>query len=166
MQLISEILNQISITPIGIIRSPYKESKEIPIQGRFKNDVQAFIELKNEYVKGLKDLDKFSHAILIYYFHKSTKTNIIGKPFLEDENHGIFAIRSPHRPNHIGFSIVKIQSIQGNKLYFTDVDMIDGTPLLDIKPYVKYFDSREEVVSGWLDKHFKNGTIPDKTIIG
>ena len=113
----------------------------------------------------MKDLDKFNHCILIYYFHKSDKETIEGKPFLEDEKHGIFAIRSPHRPNHIGFSVVKIQRIQGNKLYFTQVDMIDGTPLLDIKPYVKHFDSREDVISGWLDKHFKNGKIPDKTII-
>jgi len=151
--------------PIGKINSPYKESKEIPIQGRFKDDVEAYVELKKEYVKGLKDLDKFSHCILIYYFHKSNKLTIEGKPFLEDEKHGIFAIRSPHRPNHIGLSIVKIKRIQNNKLYFTEVDMINETPLLDIKPYVKYFDNREAVISGWIDKHFKNGKIPDRTII-
>ncbi len=156
---------QIVMYPIGKIYSPYKKSKDIPIQGRFKDGVEAFIEVKKEYVKGLKDLDKFSHCIVIYYFHKSNKITIKGKPFLEDETHGIFAIRSPHRPNHIGFSVVKIQRIEGNKLYFTQVDMIDRTPLLDIKPYVKYFDSREDVVSGWLDKHFQNGKIPDKTII-
>jgi tRNA (adenine37-N6)-methyltransferase len=158
-------MSKIIMDPIGTIYSPYKESKDIPIQGRFKDDVEAFLELKNEYVKGLKDLDMFSHCILIYYLHKSTKITIVGKPFLEDDTHGIFAIRSPHRPNHIGFSVVKIQRIQGNKLYFTQVDMIDGTPLLDIKPYVRFFDSREDVVSGWLEKHFKNGEIPDKTII-
>ena len=156
---------QIVMYPIGKICSPYKKSKEIPIQGRFKDDIEAYIELKKEYVNGLKDLDNFSHCILIYYFHKSNKITIEGKPFLEDKNHGIFAIRSPHRPNHIGFSVVKIQRIEGNKLYFTQVDMIDGTPLLDIKPYVKYFDSREDVISGWLEKHFKNGKIPNKTII-
>jgi tRNA-Thr(GGU) m(6)t(6)A37 methyltransferase TsaA len=150
---------------IGKIHSPYKKSKEIPIQGRFKDDVEACIELKKGYVKGLKDLDRFSHCILIYYFHKSDKETIEGKPFLEDEKHGIFAIRSPHRPNHIGLSIVKIQRIKKNKLYFTEVDMINGTPLLNIKPYVKYFDSREGVISGWLEKHFKNGKIPDRTII-
>ena len=158
-------MTEILLQPIGTIYSPYKESKDIPIQGRFKNNVEACIELKKQYVKGLKDLEKFSHCILIYYFHKSKTVTIEGKPFLEDQNHGIFAIRSPHRPNHIGFSVVKIQKIQGNKLYFTQVDMIDGTPLLDIKPYVKYFDSREDVISGWLEKHFKNGKIPDKTII-
>jgi tRNA-Thr(GGU) m(6)t(6)A37 methyltransferase TsaA len=159
-------MNQITMHPIGIIYSPYKESKEIPIQGRFKDDVEAWIELKKEYAKGLKDLDKFSHCILIYFFHKSNKLTIEGKPFLEDEKHGIFAIRSPHRPNHIGLSIVKIQRIKGNKLYFTQVDMINGTPLLDIKPYVKYFDSREDVISGWLEKHFKNGKIPDRMFKG
>ena len=161
----AKMKKMISLKPIGIIHSPYKECKDIPIQGRFKNDVEAWIELKKEYISGLKDLDKFSHAILIYYFHKSDQENIEGKPFLEDVNHGIFAIRSPHRPNHIGFSIVKIKSIKKNKVYFTQVDMIDGTPLLDIKPYIKYFDSREYVVSGWLEKHFKDGKIPDKTIL-
>ncbi|KYK21957.1 tRNA-Thr(GGU) m(6)t(6)A37 methyltransferase TsaA [Thermoplasmatales archaeon SG8-52-4] len=158
-------MDQIKMHPIGIIHSPYKESENIPIQGRFKDKVEAWIELKNKYVKGLKDLDKFSHAILLYYLHKSDKENIEGKPYLEDKNHGIFAIRSPHRPNHIGLSIVKIKNIKENKLYFTRVDMIDGTPLLDIKPFVKYFDTQEDVVSGWLDKHFKNGKIPDKTIV-
>jgi len=157
-------MNQIKLHPIGEIHSPYKESKDIPIQGRFKDNIEAWVELNEEYVKGLRDLDKFSHAILIFYFHKSDKESIEGKPFLEDEKHGIFAIRSPHRPNHIGFSVVKIKKIDGNKLYFTQVDMIDGTPLLDIKPYVKYFDSRENVISGWLDKHFKNGKIPNKVI--
>ena len=158
-------MKQIRIHPIGMIHSPYKKSKEIPIQGRFKDDVEAWLELKGGYVKGLKDLDKFSHCILIYYFHKSNKITIEGKPFLEDDKHGIFAIRSPHRPNHIGVSVVKIQRVQRNKLYFTEVDMIDGTPLLDIKPYVNYFDNRKDVISGWLDKHFKNGKITDRTLI-
>ena len=158
-------MNQIIMYPIGVIHSPYKEGKDIPIQGRFKDDVEAWVELNDEYAKGLNDLENFSHCILLYYFHKSHKENIEGKPFLEEDKHGIFAIRSPHRPNHIGVSIVKIKSINGNKLYFTEVDMFDGTPLLDIKPYVKHFDSREYAVSGWLDKHFKSGKIPDKTII-
>ena len=158
-------MNKIIMHHIGIIHSPYKEKKDIPIQGRFKDNVEAWVELKEKYVKGLKDLDKFSHAIILYYFHKSDKETIEGKPFLEEVEHGIFAIRSPNRPNHIGFSVVKIKHIKENKLYFNQVDMIDGTPVLDIKPYVKYFDSRENVVSGWLDKHFKNGKIPDKNLI-
>jgi len=158
-------MNKITMHPIGKIYSPYKKSKDIPIQGIFKSDVEAFLELEQEYVKGLKDLDKFSHCMLFYYLHKSDKETIEGRPFLEDEKHGIFAIRSPHRPNHIGFSVVEIKRIRGNRLYFTQVDMIDGTPLLDIKPFIKYFDIRENVVSGWLDKHFKNGRIPDRAII-
>jgi tRNA-Thr(GGU) m(6)t(6)A37 methyltransferase TsaA len=158
-------MENINMKPIGIIHTPYKTTTDIPIQGRFKENVKAIVEIKKNYVKGLKDLDKFSHAILLYYLHKSNKENIEGKPYLEDEKHGIFAIRSPHRPNHIGLSIVKIKNIKENKLYFTHVDMIDGTPLLDIKPFVKYFDNQEDVISGWLDKHFKNGKIPDKTII-
>ncbi len=155
-------MNRITMNPIGIIYSPYKESKDVPIQGRFKEDIEAYLELKNRFIPGLKDLDEFSHCMLIYYLHKSKRETITGKPFLEDTIHGIFAIRSPHRPNHIGLSVVKIKRIKDNRLYFTGVDMINETPLLDIKPYIKHFDDREEVKSGWLDKHFKNGKIPDR----
>ena len=158
-------MDQIIMHPIGKICSPYKENTDIPIQGTFKSDVEAWIELKDKYAGGLKDLDEFSHAIILYYFHKSQREEIEGRPFLEQDKHGIFAIRSPHRPNHIGLSIVKIKRIEANKLYFTEVDMLDGTPVLDIKPYVKYFDSRDNVKSGWLDKHFKDGNIPDETIL-
>jgi len=158
-------MDKIIIHPIGIIHSPYKESKDIPIQGTFKDKIEAWLELKDKYVKGLKDLDKFSHAIIIYYFHKSQREEIEGKPFLEHDKHGIFAIRSPNRPNHIGFSIVKIRSIKENKMYFTEVDVLDGTPLLDIKPYIEYYDIRNNIVSGWLEKHFKNGHIPSRVII-
>ena len=86
---------------------------------------------------------------MIGYFHKSNREDIEGEPFLERNKQGIFAIRSP---NHTGISIVKIKSIRGNKMHFTGVDVLDGTPLLDIKPYVKYFDNRDDVVSGWIDK--------------
>jgi len=158
-------MEQIEMAPIGIIHSPYKDSIDIPIQGTFRSDVEARIELKDKYAGGLKDLDEFSHAIILYYFHKSQREEIEGRPFLESDKHGIFAIRSPHRPNHIGFSIVKIKKIEANKMYFTEVDVLDGTPVLDIKPYVKYFDSRDDVRCGWLDKHFKDGDIPDKTIL-
>ncbi len=156
---------KIVITPIGTIHSPYKQPKDMPIQGKFKPDVIAYVELKEQYIPGLKDLDNFSHIILIYYFHKSQKQDLQSTPFLEDESHGIFAIRSPHRPNHIGLSIVKLESIQGNKIYFSQVDMLDGTPVLDIKPYVKQFDSRENAFSGWIEKHFEKNNIPDRTIL-
>ena len=153
-------MNRVKISPIGFIYSPYKETRDIPIQGKYNNNVEGWVELKNEFICGLKDLDQFSHAFFLYLFHKTDKINIEAKPFLENKKHGIFAIRSPHRPNHIGLSIVKIKSIKGNKIYFTGVDMLNGTPLLDIKPFVSYFDNRENTNSGWLEKHFKNGKRP------
>lgn len=156
---------KIELKPIGIIHTLYHGSKDIPIQGKFKPEGDGYINLEAQYTRGLQDLDGFSHAILIYYFHQSKKENLEGKPYLEDETHGIFAIRSPHRPNHLGMSIVKIKEIKSNKIYFTEADMLDGTPLLDIKPYIKYFDCREDVISGWVDKHFENGKIPDRTIL-
>ncbi len=158
-------LNRIELTPIGIIHTPYTEPKDMPIQGRFKDDVEGWLELKEEYVPGLRDLDGFSHLIIIYHFHRSDREEVQGQPYLEDESHGIFAIRSPHRPNHLGLSIVRLQRIEGNRIYFTEVDMLDGTPLLDIKPYVEHFDRREDVRSGWVDKHFEDGAAPDETII-
>lgn len=158
-------MNQIIMHPIGIIHSPYKESRYMPIQGTFDTEVEAWLELKDEYTKGLKDLEEFSHAIIIYYFHRSHREDVEGRPFLEKRKRGIFAIRSPHRPNHIGLSIIRIKRVTQNRVYFTEVDVLDGTPLLDIKPYVKYFDNRENAVSGWLEKHFKDKKIPDKTII-
>ncbi len=159
-------MDKIELTPIGIIRTPYAEAKDMPIQGRFKEDVEGWIDLKEQYVPALKDLEGFSHLILIYYFHRSDREELQGRPFLEDETHGIFAIRSPHRPNHLGLSIVRLQRIEGNRVYFTEVDMLDGTPLLDIKPYVEHFDHREGVRSGWLDKHFAEEKPPERTILG
>ena len=151
--------------PIGIIHSPYRENKDIPIQGIFKGEVEAWVKLKEKYAGGLKDLDGFSHAIILYYFHKSQRQEIDGQPFLEQNKHGIFAIRSPHRPNHIGLSVVKIKKIEANKMYFTEVDVLNQTPVLDIKPYVKYFDNRDNVRCGWLDKHFKDDNIPGQAIL-
>jgi len=158
-------MGEIVMHPIGVIHSPYKERKDMPIQGVFRSNVQAYVELEEKYIDGLKDLDGFSHAIILYYFHKSQREDIQGQPFLEQQSHGIFAIRSPHRPNHIGLSIVKIQKILAPRMYFTEVDVFDGTPVLDIKPYVKYFDNRDDVRSGWVDKHFANGKPPEKTIL-
>jgi len=158
-------MQEISLKPIGIIYSPYKDSKNIPIQGRFKDEIEAYVELDKKYEKGLTDLEEFSHAILVYYFHKANKVTITSKPFLEEKEHGIFAIRSPLRPNKIGISVVKIIKIEENRLFFTQVDVFNGTPVLDIKPYIEYFDNRKNVKSGWLDKHFSDGNIPEKTIL-
>jgi len=153
----------IKIKPIGIIHTPYKEPKGIPIQGKFKKGVTGTVRLFPEYQAGLKDIESFSHIILIYHFNRSKEEKLTGKPFLEDTEHGIFAIRSPHRPNHIGFSIVKLENVKDGIITFSEVDILDGTPLLDIKPYVKHFDSRDKVKNGWIDKHFKTGEIPKRT---
>lgn len=150
------------LKPIGIINTPYKEPKGIPIQGKFERDVRGMIRLFPEYRAGLKDVAAFSHLILIYYFNRSKEERLMGKPFLENRKHGIFAIRSPHRPNHIGFSIVKLEEVKGSTVVFSEVDILDNTPLLDIKPYVKYFDSRHSVKNGWIEKHFKKGRIPKR----
>ena len=154
---------EIKSKPIGVIHTPYKEPKGIPIQGKFEKDVTGQLEIFPEYQNGLKDIEGFSHLILIYYFERAKEEKLLGKPFLENELHGIFAIRGPMRPNHIGVSIVKLEKVENNIITFSEVDMLDGTPLLDIKPYVSHFDSRENVRNGWLEKHFKNGKIPSQT---
>jgi len=154
---------EIILKPIGIINTPYKEPKGMPIQGKFKRGVTGTARIFLEYKAGLKDTEGFSHVILIYHFNCSKEEKLTGRPFLEDVEHGIFAIRSPHRPNHIGFSIVKIERVKGTTITFSEVDILDGTPLLDIKPYVKYFDSRSKVKNGWIDKYFKGGKIPERT---
>ena len=148
---------EIRLKPIGIIHTPYKETKGMPIQGTFERGVKGTIKLFPAYKSGLKDIGGFSHIILLYYFNRSTEERITGKPFLEDREHGIFAIRSPHRPNHIGLSIVKLERVRGSTITFSEVDILDGTPLLDIKPYVKYYDSRRNIKNGWIDEHFKKG---------
>ena len=159
----SDMQEEIKLKSIGIIRTPYKDKKGMPIQGRFGNDITAQIEIFTEYQEGLKDIEGFSHLILIYGFNRAKEERIVSQPFLEDETHGIFAIRSPMRPNHIGFSIVKVERIEKNIITFSEVDMLDKTPLLDIKPYVSHFDSRENVKNGWIDKHFKKAKIPKRT---
>lgn len=156
-------VNAIVVHPIGIVHSPYMDSKGTPIQGVFADRQEAWVELQEKYVPGLKDLDGFSHAILLYHFHKSDREEIRGKPYLENEEHGIFAIRSPHRPNHLGLSVVKIARIEGGRLYFTEVDVLDGTPVLDIKPYVKQFDCRGDATSGWIEKLYRQGKPAENT---
>lgn len=150
----------IKLHPIGVIHSPYTEAKGTPIQGILGDETAAWIELADRYVDGLKDLDGFSHAILLYHFHLSDREEIVGKPYLENREHGVFAMRTPNRPNHIGLSVVRIQRIVGNRLHFSEVDVLDGTPVLDIKPYVKQFDSRADTSSGWVGKHFRDGRLP------
>jgi len=143
--------NKIVFQSIGIIHSPHKKLAEIPIQPVFCNDIEGTVLLNNEYADGLKDLQEFSYIYLFYYFDHSQKTCLCLKPYLSDCEHGIFATRAPHRPNKLGMSLVQLDRIENNVLYVKDLDILDGTPLLDIKPYIQRFDSRENVKSGWQD---------------
>jgi tRNA (adenine37-N6)-methyltransferase len=146
---------KIEFSPIGIIHSPYKESRGTPIQGAFAKNEKGTVEIFTEYAEGLKDLDGFSHIILLYSFHRSRGYNLLCRPFLDTVKRGLFATRAPRRPNPIGFSIVKLLKIDDNILTIESLDMIDGSPLLDIKPYIDDFDIRNNVRTGWY-KDAKN----------
>ena len=145
-------MNIIKYKPIGIIHSPFKEPKGTPIQPKSARNIKGTVELFPDYVEGLKDIEKFSHIILIYHFHLSKKVKLTAIPFMDDEKRGVFAMRGPSRPNPIGISTVRLINIKGNILYIQDVDIVDGTPLLDIKPYVPEFDTRDAKKIGWLKK--------------
>ncbi|MCE5214068.1 MAG: tRNA (N6-threonylcarbamoyladenosine(37)-N6)-methyltransferase TrmO [Methanobacterium sp.] len=149
-------MNSVEYNPIGTIYSPHKELHGMPIQPVGAKGVKGLIELNNEFEKGLKDLDGFSHIILIYDLHLCNGHKLTVKPFLDKVERGIFATRAPKRPNPIGISVVRLEKIEGNKLYISNVDIHDGTPLLDIKPYIPDFDATEgeKLKLGWYaDKH-------------
>ena len=137
---------------IGVIHTPHKDPKGTPIQPIGALDIEGIIELQPKYLKGLKDLNGFSHIILLYHFHKSKQYNLQIKPYMDQEKRGLFATRYPARPNPIGLSVVRLSKIIGNRLYILDVDMLDGTPLLDIKPFIPEIDNRENARIGWLEK--------------
>lgn len=143
-------MKEISYRPIGIIRSPYKETEGTPIQTTGARGVSGRVELLPDYAEGLKDLGGFSHIILLYHFHLSKGYSLRVKPFLDDTPRGVFSTRAPKRPNAIGLSVVRLVKIEGTTLHIEDVDTVDSTPLLDIKPYVPEFDSREAERIGWL----------------
>ncbi len=146
-------MNEIKYKPIGVIHSPFKEPKGIPIQSAGAQGIDGTVELFPEYTGGLKDVEGFSHLILIYHFHLSKESPLKVKPYMDNKVHGVFAMRGPSRPNSIGISIVRLVRVEGNILHIQDIDIVDGTPLLDIKPYVPEFDIREVEKTGWLEKN-------------
>lgn len=145
---------------IGNIRTPFKTKEGMPIQPAAAKGIRGSVEINPEFENGLQGLEGFSHIILIYYFHKSEGFALKVKPFLSEEKQGVFATRAPKRPNAIGMSVVKLLSINNNILEIENVDILDGTPLLDIKPYVPEFDNVEDVNIGWLEN--KINDIPNK----
>jgi tRNA (adenine37-N6)-methyltransferase len=138
--------------PIGVIRSEHTKPEKTPIQPVYCEGCQGRAEVFPEFAAGLRDLEGFSHIYLVYHFHKTNKPQLIVKPFLQDVERGVFATRASCRPNPIGLSIVKLLRREGNVLYLDNVDVLDGTPLLDIKPYSARFDRIEGTRNGWQDE--------------
>ncbi|MCP3872439.1 MAG: tRNA (N6-threonylcarbamoyladenosine(37)-N6)-methyltransferase TrmO [Desulfobacteraceae bacterium] len=143
---------EFTITQIGIIETPFENLEGMPIQPSGAKKVVGTVVINEEYIQGLKDLEGFSHIILLYYFHKSKGYNLMVTPFLDDQKRGLFSTRAPRRPNSIGLSIVELISIQGNKIRINGIDVLNNTPLVDIKPYVPGFDTKEVTSVGWLKK--------------
>ena len=139
------------VKPIGKIFTPYKEKHGVPIQGIFNPDSKGRVVILKEFEPGLRDIEGFSHLILLYLFDRSEGYDLVCKPYLEDRDHGVFATRAPKRPNPIGLSVVRLERREGPVLYIAEVDILDETPLLDIKPYIPDVDHRENVHVGWLE---------------
>ena len=143
-------MDPISYTPIGIVHTPFTTPVGMPVQSVAAAGVAGTIELDPQWEEGLKDLATFSHLVLLTHLHQVTSYSLEVVPFLDDRPHGIFATRSPRRPNPIGLSIVRLVRIAGCTLHVEDVDLVDGTPLLDIKPFVPALDNRETERIGWF----------------
>jgi len=141
---------------IGVIHSPFKEARGTPIQPTGAEGVDGTIEVDPEYCAGLKDIGGFSHLILLYHFHLTEGYSLEVRPYLDTATHGVFSTRIPGRPNPIGLSVVRLVKVENCTLHIQDVDIIDGTPLLDIKPYVPAFDLRETEQIGWLSGKSRN----------
>ncbi|MCX6031919.1 MAG: tRNA (N6-threonylcarbamoyladenosine(37)-N6)-methyltransferase TrmO [Chloroflexi bacterium] len=144
--------------PIGVIRTPFAEEDAIPIQPIFSQAVSQ-VEVYQEYAEGLQDIEGFSHIILLYALHRSSGYALRVKPFLDRHLRGIFATRHPHRPNPIGLSVVRLAARHGAILEVEGIDVLDGTPLLDIKPYVPEFDRKADARAGWYDNRPEDGQV-------
>ncbi len=144
---------------VGIIHSEFSEKKDVPIQPKF-SEAKGQILLDKEFLKGLENLSEFSHIILLYYFNRSEGFDLTVKPFLDNTFKGVFSTRAPRRPNQIGLSIVKLDSIEGNIINISNVDILDNTPLLDIKPYVPDFDNIK-ASSGWVQGKIRKNHLSD-----
>ena len=149
--------------PIGIVKSPYVEKAGVPIQGCFSPESEGLAEIFEPFEAGLTDLEGFSHIFLIYVFHRSRGYELVCRPYMEDRLHGVFAIRSPRRPNAIGVSVVRLIRREGRFLHLAEVDMLDGTSILDIKPFVPRFDHRDEVRVGWREGTFRDASHPTRS---
>jgi tRNA-Thr(GGU) m(6)t(6)A37 methyltransferase TsaA len=137
---------------IGVIHSPFTRLEEMPVQPAGEAAGPGTVEVFSEFASGLKDLAGFSHVILIYHLHQAGRADLTVTPFPGSEPRGVFATRAPARPNPLGLSVARLAKVEGATLYLEEVDILDGTPLLDIKPYVPEFDYRPDARTGWLEK--------------
>jgi tRNA (adenine37-N6)-methyltransferase len=137
------------IRPVGIIRSPFSTKEQAPIQGAFQPDAEGFVEVFPEFAEALQDIETFSHLFLVYRFDRAGEIKLVRPTFLDDNPHGVFASRHPCRPNGLGLSVVRLLSRDGNLLKVGGIDVLDGTPLIDIKPYLPRFDCYPEASPGW-----------------
>jgi tRNA-Thr(GGU) m(6)t(6)A37 methyltransferase TsaA len=142
--------HSLELKPIGIIHSLYKNTRAVPYQG-YKSEEISQIQVFKEFEEGLKDIEGFSHIIVIYWFHKSQGYHLLVKTPWDDSLHGLFTTRSPHRPCPLGLTVVELVAKEKNILKVKGLDAIDSTPLLDIKPYVPSIDERAVVKPGWLE---------------
>ena len=140
------------ISPIGVINTPFNDLKGMPIQPSGALDIEGTLVIHPEYEQGLRDLEGFSHIILLYHFHQSTGYDLLVTPFLDTQKRGLFSTRAPRRPNSIGLSIVELTGRDKNRVFVRGIDVLNNTPLIDIKPYVPKFDVREVTATGWLEK--------------
>ncbi len=147
--------------PIGIIHSPFKQAKGTPIQPAFAKDTEGVVEVYEPYIEGLQDLEGFERIWLIFWLHKAAPFKLRVTPYLDTVQRGLFSTRAPSRPNPIGLSSVRLLRRDGCRLYIAETDILDETPLLDIKPYIAKFDSFQVKRSGWLDTVEKNSTKAD-----
>jgi tRNA-Thr(GGU) m(6)t(6)A37 methyltransferase TsaA len=148
-------------TPIGVVHTPFQSTEGMPIQPSRARGAQGRIVVFSEYADGLADLDGFSHIILLCHLHRARPHRLRVVPFLDDQERGLFATRSPSRPNPIGLSVVRLLKVRGAELTVADIDLLDGTPLLDIKPWVSEFDQQQEVRCGWLDAARQRQALSD-----
>jgi tRNA-Thr(GGU) m(6)t(6)A37 methyltransferase TsaA len=146
----------IAYRSIGILRSPFQDIAGMPIQPVGALGVLGQVEVHAEFAAGLHDLHGFSHVFLLYHLHRVTGFDLMVKPFLDNDHHGIFATRSPSRPNPIGLSVLELAGVVGNTVHLRNVDILDGTPVLDIKPYVPRFDVWEADRTGWFAHKAQN----------
>jgi tRNA-Thr(GGU) m(6)t(6)A37 methyltransferase TsaA len=143
-------MEKVVYEPIGVVHSPYNERSQVPRQG-YKNGARGEIEIYDKYKEGLSDIEGFSHIVVIFHFHESEKRSLKVVPPWDGNEHGVFSTRSPSRPNSIGITVMKLESVEGCTLKVSGIDMLDGTPVIDIKPYIPDMNPRDGVRTGWLE---------------